>query len=134
MLNKIHYVILFVAGGVLSGGTPDSTPDVEAAEPEFDFGDLDFSFLQPATGTQDEIGLSQLPGAPPSGTQEPAATQEGPQASQVAAVGSSMGTPVPDDARRRQIGPPDPLTYPRDQTRAGARALRRQQPAKKRRI
>ena len=68
MLNKIHYVILFITGGVLSGGTPDSTPDVEAAEPEFDFGDLDFS-LQPATGTQDEIGLSQLPDAPPSGTQ-----------------------------------------------------------------
>ena len=45
MLNKIHYVILFVAGGVLSGGMPDSTSDVEAVEPEFDFDDLDFSFL-----------------------------------------------------------------------------------------
>lgn len=61
--------------------------------------------------SQDEIGASQLGGAPLLATQ---GTQE------------DYATPVPDPRTRptRQVVPPDPLTYSQRQTRAAQRANR----------
>jgi hypothetical protein len=67
-------------------------------------------------GAQQSPGGSQLPGA--SGGQ-PGSSHE--VAGSTAAVETPQAT---GDARRRQIHPPDPLTYPRDQTHAAARATR----------
>jgi hypothetical protein len=67
-------------------------------------------------GAQQSPGGSQLPGA--SGGQ-PGSSHE--------VAGSKVAVETPQatgDARRRQIHPPDPLTYPRDQTHAAARALK----------
>jgi hypothetical protein len=44
---------------------------------------------------------------------------------EVAGSTEAVATPQPTgDVRRRQIHPPDPLTYPREQTHATARAAR----------
>jgi hypothetical protein len=67
-------------------------------------------------GAQQSPGGSQLPGA--SGGQ-PGSSHE------VAGSTAAVVTPQPTgDARRRQIHPPDPLTYLRKQTHAATRAAR----------
>jgi hypothetical protein len=67
-------------------------------------------------GAHRSPGGSQLPGA--SGGQ-PGSPHE------VAGSTTAVATPQPtSDARRRQIHPPDPLTYPREQTHAAARTAK----------
>jgi hypothetical protein len=67
-------------------------------------------------GAQQSPGGSQLPGA--SGGQ-PSSSHE--VAGSTAAVETPQAT---GDARRRQIHPPNPLMYPRDQTHAAALAMK----------
>jgi hypothetical protein len=88
-------------------------------------------------GRSDATGGSQLPGASggtqPGGSQLPG-VNGGAQPSLGGLLGSShedarsaaaMATPQPTtNARRLQIHPRDPLTYPRDQTHAAVRAGR----------
>jgi hypothetical protein len=83
-------------------------------------------------GAQQSPGGSQLPGASggpqqsPGGSQLPGASG-GQPGSPHEVAGSTAAVETPQsmgDARRRQIHPPDPLTYPRDQTHAAARALK----------
>jgi hypothetical protein len=82
---------------------------------------------------QSSPGGAQLPGASsraqqsPEGSQLPAGASGGQPGSSHEVVGwtAAVATPQPTcDARRRQIHPPDPLTYPREQTHAAARAAR----------
>jgi hypothetical protein len=83
-------------------------------------------------GAQQTPGGSQLPGASggaqqsPGGSQLPGASGGQPGSShEVAGSTAAVETPqATGDARRRQIHPPDLLTYPRDQTHATARATR----------
>jgi hypothetical protein len=107
--------------------------------------DLSFDYFYlcsvSCTGTQEDLGGSQLPGAIATTTQEGGGTQPssgewpevayGGAGSSHSVAGSTaavaMMTPPADDARRRQIHPRDQLTYPRDQTWATARADRQQQ-------
>jgi hypothetical protein len=86
--------------------------------------------LPGATGGP-QPGALQLPGASdgaqqsPGGSQLPDASGRQPGSShEVAGSTAAVETPqATGDARRRQIHPSDPLTYPRDQTHAAARAL-----------
>jgi hypothetical protein len=77
---------------------------------------------------------SQLPGASgglsPGGSQLPGASGGQPGSShEVAGSTTTVETlQASGDARRRQIHPPDLLTYPRDQTHAAARALKLHRP------
>jgi hypothetical protein len=59
----------------------------------------------------------------PGGSRLPAAS--GGSSHEVAGTTAAVETPqAMGDARRRQIHPPDPLMYPRDQTHAATRALK----------
>jgi hypothetical protein len=102
-------------------------------------------WTQEGAGTQP--GGSQLPGASgetqPGGSQLPGAdggAQPSPgglpgSSHEVAGLAASMTTPQPTtDARRRQIHPRDPLTYPREQTHAAVRADRLQKKSSDARI
>jgi hypothetical protein len=55
------------------------------------------------------------------------AVARGSQAVAGSSQAPTMVTPPMNDAQRRPIVPPEPLTYPCDQTRVGARAVRQQQ-------
>jgi hypothetical protein len=137
-----NLIILFVPVYGGSGGTPDSGLGgrLEGLGPGDDLA-FDFDFLQ-GLQSQYELKGSQLGGAPPTWTHEGARTQpEGSQlpgasggaqpspgglpgsSQEVAGSAAAMATPQSTvDARRRQIHPRDPLTYPREKTHAAVRA------------
>jgi hypothetical protein len=79
-------IILFVSAYVGSSDTLDSTLEDQAGG--FGFEDYDFDFLH-GLETQDELGGSQLGGAPPTWTHEGVGTQ--PRGSQLPCA--SGGTP-----------------------------------------
>jgi hypothetical protein len=84
----IHDLIIsFVLAYVRSSDTPDSTLEDQAGGSGFNDLDLDFDFLH-GLPSQDELGGSQLGGAPPTRIQEGARTQ--PRGSQL--PGTSGGT------------------------------------------
>jgi hypothetical protein len=127
-----------LAGSRLGGAPPTWTQEGARTQPGG-------SQLPGATG-EAQPGASQLPGASggpspggsllpgasggahqsPGGSQLPSASGGQPGSShKVARSAAAVETPqATGDARCRQIHPPDPLTYPREQTHAAARALR----------
>jgi hypothetical protein len=112
MLNvtNVRYAI---SVGYSSGGTPDDVPDIEEQPVGTEREPPSFvdQWLHTGTQRQEEVGGSQLGGAPlATQLSQPVDTTPAPQAAQ--------GRPV------RDVGPPDPLTYPRDQTMAAQRAAR----------
>ena len=113
MLNvtNVRYAI---CAGYSSGGTPDDVPDYEEQPVSTQREPSSFvdQWLHTGAQRQDEIGVSQLGGAP-AATQlsQPGYTTPPPQAVE--------GRPV------RDVGPPDPLTYPTNQMMAAQRATTR---------
>jgi hypothetical protein len=112
LLNVTNVRYVFCVG-YSSGGTPDDVPDYEEQAVGTQREPPSFVDQWLATGTQrqEDIGGSQLGDAPPA-TQlsQPEHSTPAPQAAE--------GRPV------RDVGAPDPLTYPRDQTMAAQRAAR----------
>jgi hypothetical protein len=71
LLNTMPTLIILFVPAYGGGNTPDSTLDGEGQSmPAYD--DLSFYYLRSVscTRTQEELGGSQLPGAPATGTQE----------------------------------------------------------------
>ena len=93
----------------MSGGTDEDLPQQEAPRPPSQTPTGVDSWFGGYVAAQDEIGGSQLGGAPFVDTQmsQPEFT-----------------TPAPEGSGRptRQVAPPDPFTYSERQTRAGRRA------------
>jgi hypothetical protein len=113
-----------LAGSQLGGAPPTCTQEGAGTQ-------LGGSQLQGEAGGV-QPGGSQLPGTSggalqsPGGSQLASASRGLPGAShEVAGSTTAVATPQPTgDAKRRQIHPPDPLTYPREQTHAATQAAR----------
>ncbi|WVZ78311.1 hypothetical protein U9M48_026047 [Paspalum notatum var. saurae] len=113
-----------IGGSQFLGAPPFRTQ--EGAETQTSAGGLQEGAKTPASaGGFQEVVVTQAAAA---GSQDPAGWSQAVAGSSQAAAMATLPT---DDAPRRAIVPPDPLTYPRDQTRAGARVVRQQQTKKR---